>query len=70
MNKCTFCGKEIEDILSKVILNIESLRKREDSTIESVENCNWTYVEILCPNCMEKLVKILQSLNKKEFEED
>lgn len=69
MNNCTFCGKEITDILSKVILDIETFRKREDTTLEKVNNCDWTYIEALCPECLEKVIEAIQLIITKKVKD-
>ena len=65
IDKCTYCGKPLDTFLTKVIINTETFRKREDSSVEHMNNCDWTYIEYLCPDC----IKIFCDSLKESFED-
>ena len=52
--KCSFCDKEIEDIIVNVDLNVSVRRKREDTTWENIPNMNIRATEEICEECFDK----------------
>lgn len=52
--KCSFCDKEIEDIIVNVDLNVSVRRKREDTTWENIPNMNLKTSEEVCEECFNK----------------
>lgn len=61
LDKCTVCDKPFDTIFTEVTLNAKVLRKREDSTIENLENCEWQYTEFLCEDCLKALCDSITS---------
>lgn len=58
--KCTFCGKELNDIWVKTTLSSYVERVREDNAIELVENSKITTTETLCTDCFEKFCDVIE----------
>lgn len=60
MIKCSWCGKEIEDLIIKTILSIKIYRKTYEDVVETIENGESSFYENLCPACFEKFSKVIQ----------
>lgn len=67
MEKCTFCGKEFDNIRVSVSLFLESERLREDETWENIPNMNIHTREFLCEECFSKFSEIIpRKMEEKE----
>jgi hypothetical protein len=64
--KCTFCGKEIDNILVLVTLGLTSKRKRDDLTWERIPNMDISTSEELCEDCFNSFSENLSREMKKE----
>jgi len=61
MEKCTFCGKQFNNIKVEVNFNINSQRIRTDDTWEHIPNMDITTTEILCSECFDAFTEGLNA---------
>lgn len=59
MQKCTLCGKELQDIMVDVSLTIVGKRKTVEGAVEDIPNGQQTSREFLCKDCFDKFVDSL-----------
>jgi len=59
--RCTFCGKEINDIKTKVELKVSSERLRKDEVWEPIPNMRTFSKETLCAKCFAKFISVLNT---------
>ena len=62
--RCSRCGKEIDDLVVTVKQDIQILRKTENGLFENYGTVNGSAFEYLCPDCFDKYVEHLDSLNR------
>lgn len=63
---CTVCGNEIDDIKTRVIMRVESSRKKSTGVWEKIQNLDLGTNEILCLDCFNKFHESLSLMNKTE----
>ena len=57
---CSFCKKEIEDLLINVLMNVEIIRKTSEEGLEPIENTKLIFGENLCPDCFSKFSEAIK----------
>ena len=65
MDKCTRCGKELNDLKISINFNIKVDRMKDSSIWEYIPNLDNHSNEILCMECFEQFSELMSQLNIK-----
>lgn len=63
INRCSRCGKKFEDLRLSIRLDIFTERLKETGAWEEIPNLTQVSSETLCPECFNKFVDAMASLN-------
>ena len=63
VNRCSRCGANLNDLRLTVKLDIFTERLKETEVWEEIANLTQTSTDVLCPNCFDKFVDAMSSLN-------
>lgn len=61
INYCTRCHRSLDNLWCEVTLTSKVIRKREDDSLENVENSNFLSTEILCIDCFNKFCDTIEN---------
>ena len=59
MKNCTFCGDELNELMVETNFSLKTHRLKEDDVWENIPNLNLTTREVLCENCFQGFIKVL-----------
>ncbi len=63
INRCSRCGKKFEDLRLSIRLDIFTERLKETGVWEEIPNLTQVSTETLCPECFDRFVDAMASLN-------
>lgn len=64
ISKCTRCNKPLTSTKSYVGLTINSYRKTSKNAWEKIANLESQTKEILCEECFDKFLKLIERMNE------
>jgi len=66
-SECSICGKNIDNLRCEIIINFNAERKTLNETWENIPNTIISPREVLCKDCFEKFVDVVdKTFNKKD----
>lgn len=65
MDKCTRCGKELNDFKIDINFSIKVDRMKNDSIWEYIPNLDNNSREVLCLDCFNKFSELMSKMNIK-----
>ena len=60
-DKCTCCGKELNDLKIEIILNVKASRYNDLEEERNIPNVDTSNREILCRDCFDKFCDTLMT---------
>lgn len=63
INRCSRCGKKLNDLRLTIRLDIFTERLKETGAWEEIPNLTQVSTETLCPECFDRFVDAMATLN-------